>query len=255
MKKTILFAGLFILLEQGAFAESEGGADYLKLTRENLPQAGQIVTACKNYLGFDMESSESYRRRTRLSALLPRAVVGYGRNDRTSQTWDYVDPVESGTVNGNPVQSSRFTVTGYEDMNTFNGSLSWNLSDLLIHRLDFSIENGKLSYDDQLHFLLNDLTKRYAELWSMLPEKEGEVFSRMQALKVMQNAGIIDAWSGGMLSRTLAAIDGQAVEIKNGSQTSDIVRELKDESGGDSGVIEVDDGQDDKTEKVGPSGF
>jgi hypothetical protein len=233
---------------------------YLKLTRKNLPSGQEIVKACLVQLEFDPESAVSYRSRSRSSALLPTANIGASVTENSVAEWGQVDnyQTQSQVVSGAPQQSfdhleSQFAPTGYKDRPMINGWLEWDLSGLVISPANYTIDNAKITQDDQRHFLLSDVVKRYADLWERLPEEGGTRISASSVYKVMENATILDAMSGGLITRRLEQPTGSKPLLVQGDRAAvKVVAEESMKPGKQPEIIEVDDGQDDSIEKVSP---
>jgi len=236
---------------------------YLKLTRKNLPSGQEIIKACLEQLDFDQESAAAYRSRSRRSALMPIMDIGAAVAENLVAEWGQVDDYQAQSqdvwdINGNEVlpQSfdhfeSQFAPTGYKDRLTISGWLEWDLSRLAINPFDFFIDAAKITQDDQRHFLLSDLTKRYADLWKRLPEEDGARISASSVYKVMENASILDAMSGGLITRRLEQTNGSKPLVVQGDRAAvKVVAEESMKPGKQPEIIEVDDGQDDRIEKL-----
>ncbi|QHI69174.1 hypothetical protein [Tichowtungia aerotolerans] len=237
--------------------------EYLKLNRKNVPNAQTIIAACEKNLRFDTISSETQHRKARLSALMPIAKIGYSLSENSVPHYDKVDQYSYRTgYDTNPnspsygdpsynQQSSRFTATGFDNVTTYDAYLEWNLENLIMNPYEVSIETAKVTQEDQVHFLVNDIAKHYAELWRALPEHADTKLSTAAALKVVEKAGILDAMSGGAITEFLMETEAPApVVTGNGPALEKEIQQIKTnlETGK---ILEVSDGQDDTVEKIG----
>jgi hypothetical protein len=149
--------------------------------------------------------------------------------------------------------TDQFTALGeFDNRNAYNGVLEWDLGDLVLHRFDFTIETAKISMEDQRQFLVDDICKRYAILWNALPAEPGASLPASQTFEVIENAGILDAMSGGMITRRLEELKDIEAAFVSGiddafeETVQNAIEQVEAEE-----VLDVADGVDDTVEKVG----
>jgi hypothetical protein len=234
-----------------SMAESSENINYLRLTRANLPSAKEIIAGCLANLDFDSESYDSYRKKERLSAWLPSVHVGAEVQEDRYTSFGYVEDVQVVNNGGGGVNTAQsydgYTANGYDDAAFFEAWLQWDLRDFVYKVRRHLVIAAQKNQENERHFLYNEVSKRIAKLWVLLPEKKGDPIPEAKKARIIENAAILDALSGSMLSDAVRALDVE-VEIISVNHKKPVEQEMSQDE--EPALIEVDQGQDDTVEKA-----
>lgn len=258
MKIHGLMAGFLLSGSLTVFSgELDGNVDYLLLTRENMPTPAMIIEGCLNNLDFDPESYDSYMKKKQAAAWLPLVHLGGDIQQNRLNDYNYVDnyQVDYSYNAANSINNGQtfggYQQTGYEDTYLVDLWVQWDLRNLLYDYDRQTVIVATANNENERHFLYAEVSQRYGNLYSLLPEDTGKKISASKASRIIENAAVLDAMSGFLISdllrATLQAAEEQPVVIENGV---DIRTEMEAEEQEQPAVVEVDDGQDDTVEKA-----
>lgn len=239
-----------ILCAVGSMAYGAAPSEYSKLTRENLPGAQAVVEASLDYLSFDQRTIKEHRRLARLANLLPQLMLKATLDQSQVPQYEYGDYYNRNDKNTTEVDQYR--IKGYGDRMRYDAYAEWDMAQLVHSDYDNVLGAAKTTQSDQEHFLLVEISKRYAALWKLLPEEKGVRVSASKALDILEHASVLDALSGSLISQALAEKEGDGVEIyRNEKGLQRIVKESKKPEEEVVILLDVDDGDDDTVEKAG----
>ena len=265
---TAVLGGL-ICLQSAIAGESElPSVDYLKLTRDNVPNARTLVDTTLKNLDFNLATFKERVRLIRMSSLLPESVnFGFEHYDDALREFGYYgkrayetnyENDGSGDVRGQKSSTDQLhgSLPGqYSDGERFSLSMRWDLADLFGVNPEALYTLGDIMNQiDQEGFAIGQVAKSYGKLMAALPGEADQEISESQVYVIYENAGILDTLSGGALTAALAAEPKAAavVVLRNGDALEKEMQKTEKalQSEADN-VIEIRDGQDDGIEVIG----
>ncbi len=235
-------------------------ADYLKLTRENIPSPREVVSETYANLDFNLMGFKERIERVHLSALLPENVnLSYGYAPDGLSRYGYYNRSTTSTNLSNSYYNNSFQTqhgvipNQYDTKNSYAFSMRWDLQKLFgVDGEIFNTLAEVIHQVDQEGFALGQIARSYGQLISALPETSDEILTESQVLVIYEHAGILDSLSGGLLSKSLSNSSYNDVKvIDNTTDNIDSYNANKSDLIKSGNIIEVRDGQDDGIEVIG----
>lgn len=235
-------------------------ADYLKLTRENIPSPREVVSETYANLDFNLMGFKERIERVHLSALLPENVnLSYGYAPDGLSRYGYYNRSTTSTNLSNSYYNNSFQTqhgvipNQYDTKNSYAFSMRWDLQKLFgVDGEIFNTLAEVIHQVDQEGFALGQIARSYGQLISALPETSDETLTESQVLVIYEHAGILDSLSGGLLSKSLSNSSYNDVKvIDNTTDNIDSYNANKSDLIKSGNIIEVRDGQDDGIEVIG----
>ena len=237
-----------------AKANVDENVDYLLLTRDNMPSPAEVIQGCLDNLDFDSESYESYMKKKKVAAWMPLLHVGGEVQQDKLNDYDYVQNFQKDyNFNGSDNQGQTFggqQQTGYDDSVLLDVWAQWDLRDIVYDVDQQTLINAEVSNENERHFLYAEVSKRYGQLYSLLPKETGDKIPAARAVRLLESASILDAMSGFLISDALKNLSSEGLEKTVVAPNGAIEFSPEEQDVKEPAVIEVDDGQDDTVEKA-----
>ncbi len=207
---------MFIVLGAcAASAEDFSHIDYMKLNRKNMPHVQSLIQGALHNLDIAIGSAASLNRKFRMNGLFPklRTYATYRQDGIAHKDWmeyttaeryngdDYSTPPSSDYYSRSSAES--YSQTGYDSTLDWGVGLTWDLTDLVFSAEERSVISRKNSHASQIRRRTVDVGKRYALLMGALPPDETEEADPDMMAVILENASILDEWTGGLLTRIL----------------------------------------------------
>ncbi|MFH1874024.1 MAG: hypothetical protein ABH859_02435 [Pseudomonadota bacterium] len=199
----IIFAILGLISAQPDFAEA--------------PPIGQVQQQALNYAGFDNQEPQKWKKRARISALLPRFQADYSHRVKNLVDVNIDDNVyvgSSGIVVG-PEESGYSE--GSDLYQSFGVRAVWSLNELLFSRDSLAVSQQALKIMRERNLLLEIVNKHYYERKKLLgeiailsqanqqqknnPKLKHQLF--LKQITFEQETANLDALTGGWFSQQL----------------------------------------------------
>lgn len=174
-------------------------------TRE--PAIQEIQGEAVRHLGFDQQEMDSWKRRSRISAALPRLQVGVQRDlkDLVSlSTRDSVS-ISGGDVAVGPNQSD-FN-QNFNQGTSFEVKALWQLNELVFNRDSLAVSNERRDWIRERNRTVQDVTEAYYARKRLRQELriggDPQIIREKKKILLDQMNATIDAYTGGWFSQQI----------------------------------------------------
>jgi len=199
-----------------AVADQNGAqtADYLKLTRENLPHVQVLIQEALDNMDILPDDLISQKKRTRNSALLPKirlmgsltrdAVPEYGTvNDFSTMERRF----EDNNVVSLQQDIDRYGLNGeYDDRFFYGVSAQWDLGNLIWGAPENLQAQQTARKSSSRRRRITEVSARYFALAAVLPDDSSGEVDDSDVTTVIEQALYLDRISGNYLSRMLVVV-------------------------------------------------
>ncbi len=209
MKKQLMLLGLYFMGTGVAGAREYPKVDYMKLTRQSIPHMQVLVQGALDNMGIGMNST-AMTKTIRRGALLPDFTVRaayhpdglaeYERlNYESSRRSDSNNPNNPANIQ----TIDEYKQTGFTSRSDWAVTLEWNLTHLIHSQKERSLSARRVQMASLQRRRIVDVAKRYALLMGAFPADKNEAADPAKMASILENAVILDVWTGGMLTRVL----------------------------------------------------
>ena len=224
--RTLFFAGWIAAgLWAVAVADQNGAqtADYLKLTRKNLPHVQVLIQEALDNMDILPDDLNSRKKRARLSALLPKIRVTGSLQEDAVPEYGMVNDfimMERQYDNGNDLESSidRHGLTGeYDDRLVYGASVQWDLRNLIWSSPETQQAQQAARRSSSRRRRITEVSARYFALAAVLPDDSSGDVDDSDIGTVIEQALYLDRISGDYLSRILIAEQRREMQAATGT--------------------------------------
>jgi hypothetical protein len=147
---------VFLFIPTGVKPQDLVGCEE-RLTLGSLPPMGTVVRKALSELPVTKEEYKKWKQRIRVSTLLPRLDVRYGKSERNFYQYERVDPTRTIIVDNDVRWGDNYSFL-----------FSWDLSRLVFHRDELQAAEIQRRLEDSRIKLIERITGYYSELQGSL---------------------------------------------------------------------------------------
>ncbi|QHI69173.1 hypothetical protein [Tichowtungia aerotolerans] len=180
-------------------------ADYLSLTREDLPHIQSVIQAALDRIDLNQSNLEALRKRTRRAALLPRFRVSGSIAEGTVPQYGFIEDFSETVKDNNLIATDGIhAVNGdYRDRINYGASVTWDLSQLIWSNGEVSWSSTVSKQASVIRRRITEVSRRYTILAGSLPKDSSEKLRPANVPTVLEQAIYLDRMCGQIISETL----------------------------------------------------
>lgn len=200
--------GLAGCLIGSAGAKEYSKVDYMKLTRKSVPHMQVLVQGALDNTGIEVNSTKMTKA-IRRGAFLPDLTLRTAYQPEGLAEYEQLtyQASERRTLPSEDLESSRNVTehkqTGFTDRMDWGVTLEWDLTQLIHSNEERSLSARRVQWASLQRRRTVDVAKRYALLMGALPAEEDQAADPAKMAVILENAIMLDVWTGGMLTQVL----------------------------------------------------